>query len=275
MSNGILIISHKRPKCLTVGALKRAGYTGEWYIVADDMDETPYEELYPEHVVRFSKAEYAKTTDTADNFGKMTTPVYARNACFDIAKQKGFDCFGLFDDDLQSFTYRYASGSKLKSKKVKNLELIFEAYCNYILEAGFACGGFVSAGRVVGGVNNKLVRDRFYYNPTNAYIINTHIEQFPFVGTLWEDSIYCYLNNMTGKIVAGFLPVIITMVSPGAMKDGGNKSLYEEGSTFIAESYGNMVIPSFFSWQQNCQKHKFSSDIPKILNERWRKNDTR
>ena len=275
MNNGILIISHKRPKCLTVGAIKRAGYNGEWYIVADDMDDTPYEDLYPGHVVRFSKADYAKNTDTADNFGKMTTPVYARNACFDIAKAKGFDCFGLFDDDLQGFAYRYVDGQKFKSKKIKNLTLIFEAYCNYIMKAGIACGGFVSAGRVTGGVNNKLVRDKFYYNPTNAYIINTHINQIPFIGTLWEDSIYCYLNNMTGRIVAAFLPIVISMVSPGAMKEGGNKSLYEQGSAFIAENYGNMVIPSFFRWRKNCSKHAFSSDIPKILNERWRKNDTR
>lgn len=151
MHNVVLIISHKRPQCSTVKALKKAGYNGDWFIVADDMDDTDYEGLYSGHTVRFSKSEYAKKTDTADNFGKMTTPVYARNACFDIAKEKGYDCFALLDDDLNDFTYRYKEGKKLKSKKVKNFTPIFEAYCKFVLDSGFACGGFVSAGRLIGG----------------------------------------------------------------------------------------------------------------------------
>lgn len=273
MRNVMLIISHKRPQCSTVKALKKAGYTGEWFIVADDLDSTDYERIYPNHVIRFQKLEYAKNVDTADNFGKLTTPVYARNACFDIAKNRGYDCFGLLDDDLNGFIYRYTEGKSLKSKKVKRLTEIFEAYCKYVLDAGFACGGFVSAGRLIGGALNPTVRSCFYYNPTNAYVINTHIEQFPFIGTFWEDSIYCYLNNMTGRIAAAFMPITIQMVSPGSMADGGNKELYESGSAYIAESYGNMVIPSFFRWNDGCIGHKFSQDVPRIISDKWRKDD--
>lgn len=271
MRNGVLVISHKRPDCLTVKALKKAGYGDEWHIVADDIDDTDYESLYPNHVIRFCKNEYMETVDTIDNFCKTTSPVYARNACFDIAKRLGYDCFALLDDDLQSFSYRYLIDGKAKSKKIKALDLIFNEYCKYILNAGIACGGFVSAGRLVGGANNELFRTKFYYNPTNAYIINTHVEQIPFIGTLWEDSMYCYLNNMTGKIVRAFLPIVISMVSPGAMKPGGNTSLYAASSAYIAENYGNIAIPSFFKWTYNCTKHRFSSNIPQIINERWRK----
>ena len=271
MHNGILIISHKRPQCITVKALKRAGYNGEWYIVADDMDDTDYESLYEGHVVRFCKKDYAKVVDTVDNFGRLTTPVFARNACFDIAKEKGFDCFGMFDDDLTDFGYRYLDNGKLKSKKVRNLTEIFELYCRYISESGFACGGFVSAGRLIGGGSNPLVRTCFYYNPTNAYIINTHVEQFPFIGTLWEDSIYCYLNNMIGKIAVAFMPIVMSMKAPASMEDGGNKELYEAMGAYIAESYGNIVIPSFFRWNRGCKGHRFSSNLPKIISGRWKK----
>ena len=271
MRNVIFIISHKRPECLTAKALKKVGYSGEWFVVADDLDETDYESRYPGRVKRFCKKEYAAIVDTADNLGKMTTPVYARNACFDLAKQGGYDCFGLFDDDLQSFVIRVIEDNKLVSKKIKDFTPIFEAYCKYIVDAKFAAGGFVAAGRLVGGINNKLASEKFYYNPTNAYVINTHVEQFPFIGTLWEDSTYCYLNNMTGRVVAGFLPVVISMVSPGAMKNGGNKELYASSSNFIAENYGNIIIPSFFKWTKGGSKHQFSSDLPKIISERWRK----
>jgi hypothetical protein len=271
MKNAILIISHKRPECITVSAIKNAGYTGDWFIVADDMDNTQYEELYKGHVIRFSKSEYAKKTDTADNFNKMTTPVYARNACFDIAKDKGYDCFGLFDDDLENFIYRYLENGMLKGIKVTNFTEIFNAYCQYVFDSKFACGGFVSSGRLIGGGNNLLVKNCFYYNPTNAYIINTHVEQSMFIGTLWEDSIYCYLNNMRGKIAAAFMPICISMVSPGSMKDGGNVELYRSSSAFIAESYGNMCIPSFFKWTSGCKGHRFSSDIPRIISGKWKK----
>ena len=271
MKNVILIISHKRPQCVTVAAIKKSGYNGDWYIVADDKDDTDYEGIYPDHVIRFSKDDYAKKVDTADNFGKMTTPVYARNACFDIAKRMGYDCFGLFDDDLENFSYRYLDNGVFRGKNVTRLTEIFDTYCEYILDSGFACGGFVSSGRLIGGSSNPLVKKCFYFNPTNAYIINTHVEQFGFIGTLWEDSIYCYLNNMTGRIAAAFMPIVISMVSPGSMEDGGNKELYSSSSAYVAESYGNMVIPSFFRWTSNCKGHRFSSDLPKIISSRWKK----
>ena len=159
MNNVILIISHKRPQCRTVKAIKDAGYNGDWFIVADDLDDTNYEELYPDHVVRFDKLEYAKTVDTADNFGKLTTPVYARNACFDIAVEMGYDCFALLDDDLTGFVYRYQKGRSLLSKKVDNLDAVFYAYCEFILSANVACCGFIPSGRLIGGVGNNIVNE--------------------------------------------------------------------------------------------------------------------
>ena len=271
MNNVILIISHKRPQCRTVKAIKESGYNGDWFIVADDLDETEYEDIYTGHVVRFDKREYAKKVDTADNFGKLTTPVYARNACLDIAKEKGYDCFALFDDDLTSFVYRYRKGKRLLSKPVTNLDAVLNAYCEFILSAGIVCCGFIPSGRLIGGIGNNIVRDRIYYNPTNSYIINTHVDQVPFIGTLWEDSIYCYLNNMTGRIVIAAMPIVMSMESPGSMKDGGNKELYQTGNAYIAESYGNMAIPAFFRWTNGISGHKFRQDLPRILNERWRK----
>lgn len=270
MKNVIYIISHKRIQCTTVNALLKRGYDGEWYIVADDLDETDYEGRYGKNkVIRFSKEEYANKIDTIDNFKKMTTPVYARNACFDIAKSMEIDCFGLFDDDLTDFSVRIKKEDKLISKKITNLGEIFDIYCEYIYTTGIACGGFVSGGRIIGGVNNQIVKDRFYYNPTNAYIINTNVEQDKFTGTLWEDSIYCYLNNMRGRIVAGMMPVVITMESPGSMKNGGNLDLYSDSNAFIEESYGNIAIPMFFHWVKNGNGHTFSQDVPKILSDRW------
>lgn len=273
MRNVILIISHKRPQCATVQALKKAGYNGDWFIVADDMDDTDYEGIYTGHVVRFLKSEYYEKSDTADNFRILTAALYARNACFDIAKEKGYDCFGLLDDDLTGFIYRYKDGKRLLSKKVRNFTPIFDAYCRFVIENGLASGGFVCSGRLIGGAKNPLIKQGgFYYNPTNAYIINTHVEQSRFVGTIWEDSNYCFLNNMVGKIVAAFMPITITMSAPGSMKSGGMYETYRDiSSEYMAESYTNIVVPSFFKWKDGCIGHSFSLDVPKILGDKWRK----
>ena len=271
MRNVVLIISHKRPQCSTVKALKNAGYLGEWFIVADDLDQTSYEEIYPEHVIRFSKMRYLRETDTADNFGRLTTPVYARNACFEIAKERGYDCFGLFDDDLTAFTYRFVQGGKLKSKKINKFTEIFEEYCQYVLSAGFACGGFVNGGRIIGGIQNSLVKKRFLCSAAAAFVINTHMEQTEFTGTIWEDIIYSYLNNMRGKIVRAFMPVVIQTAPPRTAKEGGCVELYASNSVYMCESYCKMTVPSLFEW--NGARHKFSENIPRILNEKWRKKN--
>lgn len=270
MKNVIYIISHKRIQCTTVNALLKCGYDGEWYIVADDLDKTDYEGKYGRNkVLRFSKEEYADKVDTIDNFKKMTTPVYARNACFDIAESMDVDCFGMFDDDLKDFNVRLKKENTLVSKKITNFGQIFDLYCEYIHTTGIACGGFPSAGRIIGGVENPIVKNGFYYNPTNAYVINTNVEQDGFIGTLWEDSMYCYLNNMRGRIVAAMMPVVITMESPGSMKEGGNLDLYSDSDDYIAENYGNIAIPMFFRWIKNGKGHNFSQDVPKILSDRW------
>lgn len=275
MNKGIFIISHKRPQCVTWHTLKKVGYQGPCYIIVDDMDGTDYESVYGDNVIRFRKQDYIDKIDTCDNFREVTTPVYARNACFDIARSKGYDCFGMLDDDIKSIGYRYIRYKRLKSRKIVNFTEIFKAYCEYIINSNLACCGFVTGGRLIGGVKNPLSLKCFYFNPTNAYIINMHIKQYPFIGTLWEDSIYCYCNNMTGKIVAAAMPIVVGMEKPGSMKAGGNKELYERNLSYVAECYGNMVIPSFVRWEKGFSKHIFSQDVPKILNEKWRKSDER
>lgn len=271
MRNAVLIISHKRSVVMTVKALQNAGFEGDWFIVADDMDDTEYEKLYSGHVIRFDKREYAAKVDTVDNFGRLTSAVYARNACFDIAKRMDYDCFGLFDDDILNFAYRYECDGKLKSKPIKRLTPIFDAYCRFIVDNNFASGGFVPSGKLIGGAANPIAQRRFYDNPTNVYIINTHIEQNRFKGTIWEDAIYNFTNNMTGKVVCAFLPITFTMVPPASMCSGGNHDLYVENQEYICESYGNIAIPSFFRWKKGAIGSNFRHDLPRIISGKWRK----
>ncbi len=85
----IFILTHGRPdRVYTVKSLLAAGYTGDYYIVVDDEDETEgeYRKRYGSKVIVFDKKKVADETDEGDNFDDRRAIIYARNACFDIAK---------------------------------------------------------------------------------------------------------------------------------------------------------------------------------------------
>jgi len=92
----VFILTHGRPdKVMTYRTLRRSGYTGKIYLICDDEDKTlsKYQEKYKDEVVVFSKKDYEKKFDIMDNFKGNKVIVYARNACYDIARSLGLDHF--------------------------------------------------------------------------------------------------------------------------------------------------------------------------------------
>ena len=104
------ILSHGRAdRVTTYDLLRKCGYTGDIRIVVDNEDETisQYIDKFGDEVVVFNKPFVANTLDPCDNFDNRKTIVYARNACFDLAKELGYTYFIELDDDY----------GKIKSKK--------------------------------------------------------------------------------------------------------------------------------------------------------------
>jgi hypothetical protein len=88
----VFILTHGRSNNVqTVRSIRNHGYTGKVFIVIDDGDETgeEYKRIFGDDVLVFSKDEAGKYTDLCDNFTNRRTPVLARNACWDLAKQAG------------------------------------------------------------------------------------------------------------------------------------------------------------------------------------------
>lgn len=105
----VFILSHGRPnKVDTYKSLMRAGYTGKIYIIIDNEDETAekYYHNFGDKVIMFDKAAIAETFDEGDNFEDRRAVVYARNACFNIAKELGITYFMELDDDYTAFMFR-------------------------------------------------------------------------------------------------------------------------------------------------------------------------
>ena len=65
----VLILSHGRAnRVITVDTLRRCGYTGDIYIIIDDMDndEDEYRKRYGNKVIMFNKRAEAERSDVMD-----------------------------------------------------------------------------------------------------------------------------------------------------------------------------------------------------------------
>lgn len=90
------ILSHGRAdRVSTYELLRKCGYTGDIRIVIDNEDSTTqeYYDKFGNEVVMFNKPFVANYFDPCDNQDNRKTIVYARNACFDLAKELGYTYF--------------------------------------------------------------------------------------------------------------------------------------------------------------------------------------
>jgi lipocalin len=70
----VFILTHGRPeKVFTLNSLKAGNYSGKWYIVIDNEDDTEdeYRRLYGDRVLQFDKVAVSKTFDTAEGAKHM------------------------------------------------------------------------------------------------------------------------------------------------------------------------------------------------------------
>jgi hypothetical protein len=131
----IFILSNRRPTNIkTLDTLEKCGYTGKWYIVIDDEDPTgeQYKKTFGDRVLVFSKAKVAEITDSCDTSKDRRTPLWARNACWDLAKQVKCRFFCQLDDDYNWFGYRRVAKReadrppRYSNFKVEALDIIFD-----------------------------------------------------------------------------------------------------------------------------------------------------
>ena len=107
----VFIISNNRhDKVYTEAMLKKYNYTGEYFIVLDNEDNSIdkyIEKFGKEKIIVFDKKAIADKTDEGNNFDNRRTTPHARNACFDIAKDLNYKYFLVLDDDYTVFRYRF------------------------------------------------------------------------------------------------------------------------------------------------------------------------
>jgi hypothetical protein len=277
----VFILTHGRPhKQITYKSLRKQGYTGKVYFVIDDEDDTAdqYYSLYGDKVIMFNKSEIAETFDEADNFNDKRSIVYARNACFQIAKDLGIEYFTQLDDDYNSFFFKFDNNYNYTDKYIIDLDKTYSIFLKYFksipaISIAFAQGGDFIGGRYSEKYAYQIVPTR---KCMNTFICSTK-RAFKFIGRINEDvNVYTYFGSKGFLMLT--IPNIAIVQTTTQTNKGGMTDIYLNNGTYIKSFYTVMYCPSFVKIALMGTAHKrlhhmvkWKNAVPVILDEKYKK----
>ena len=275
----VFILSHGRPQnVITLKTLKKQGYKGKYYIICDNEDDTivEYIRIYGKNnVVIFNKKEIAEKIDEGDNFNDRRVILYARVACFEIAKKLGITHFLQLDDDYESFGYKIVNGGKLKTKKV-DIQKVIELYLDFLDKTNSLTIAFGQGGDLIGGANNPKMKNPIGRKAMNSFFCKTE-NPIPFVGRINEDVNMYTTCNIRGEKIFSFFKVSLIQKQTQSQK-GGMTEIYLDNGTYIKAFYSVMYAPSCVKVSVMGDTHKrihhevkWDKCAPKILQEYYKK----
>jgi len=231
------ILTHGRAdRVETFKTLRNCGYTGKIYIVIDDEDKTAdeYRKRYGDMVLQFWKADIAKTFDEGDNFNDRRAIIYARNACFDLARQVGVKYFVELDDDYHWFGYRFEKGYTIRS-----LDDVFASLVDFLENTATDSIAFSQGGDHIGGAETPIKLKR---KAMNSFVCSTE-KPIQFFGRINED-VNLYTAGSRRGMVFFTLTSIQLNQKETQTKEGGMTDIYRSAGTYIKSFYTVMYSPS-------------------------------
>ena len=275
----VFILTHGRPyNQLTVKSLYEVGYTGEWYLVLDDQDDT-YDEYVkawgPDRVIKFNKDFFIHHTDTGLHTPVPKFAVFARNAIEYIAQRMGYKTFMMLDDDITKFRVRLPEGDILKSYQFHGtFDKIVDKAVDYILDCDIACMGLGFCNLYIGGVENFNKENPRQRLCAEAFIRNV-AHPVDWRLNMVEDMITSIDAAMSGDVWFQFLPIQVEIKMSEGTVDGGNSDVYRQLGMYrisfmpvIAHPSSNAVRLGKKTWASTTTPDKC---IPKIISSRYRK----
>lgn len=276
----VFILSHGRPdRIRTIKTLRYSGYTGRIFIVIDDEDKSAPEYIakYGEQVLQFSKAAYERTFDEGDNFDGRRGVVYARNACFDLARSVGCNYFIQLDDDYTDFKYRTEGRAVMMHV---TLDGFLEALVDFLEVSGALTVAMSQGGDYIGGVNPKTLRS-LKRKAMNTFVCSVK-RPFKFDGRINEDvTAYVTLSRVGGlffTVMQGQVDQTDTQKNPDGMT-----VLYLDMGTYVKSFYSVIFCPSAVRVAElvdhrpdvkNSRLHhrvNWNAVAPRILDEKHRR----
>lgn len=270
----VFILSHGRPhKRDTYDMLRSCGYTGRIIIVCDNEDTTidEYRKEYgKENIYIFDKPKCAKSIDSMNNFGKRNAILFARNVCFDIAKELGYDYFQELDDDYYYFGHK----RKERGKKTICYNLVVKWFieCLANMPSNVKTIAFSQGGDHIGGYNEDVIYKR---KAMNSFFCITN-RRINFVGILNEDVNAYVKGGIRGDLYFTFMPFKLDQ-DDTQKNTGGISDLYNDVGTYVKSFYSVMIAPSCVKIRQmGCKSMRLHHSIdwnkttPCIINEKYK-----
>lgn len=276
----VLILSHGRAKnVITIGTLRKIGYTGKIYIVVDNEDEQieEYKKIQDvEDVIIFNKEEEMKRTDTADNYKDHRLVVYARNKCHDIAKYLGLDYFLELDDDYTGFGIRYDNNGKLSRKGITQGDRLFDEMIKFLETSKALTVAFAQGGDYIGGVGSKVWNEQLARKAMNCFFCKTD-RPFKFSGSTNEDvNAYITYGNK-GDLMFTIGCICMDQLQTQS-NSGGLTDIYLDNGTYVKSFYSVIHQPQCVKISTMGNKfrrihHKilWNRCTPKIINQKYKK----
>lgn len=276
----VFILTNGRPdNVITYKTLKTSGYTGDIYFVVDDLDKTKdkYIEKFGDKVIIFDKKAIAQTFDEGDNFNDMRAIIYARNACFQIAKELKIKYFIQLDDDYTNFNFRFNKDLDYSFKSITNLDKVFISLLEFYKNTNVHSIAMAQGGDFIGGDGSDFAQSvQMKRKCMNSFICSTD-RPFQFVGRVNED-----VNTYTRLASTGLLLFTINQVSlqqkQTQTNKGGMTEMYLDSGTYVKSFYSVMYHPSSVKIKMMQSKFKrlhhsvsWENTVPLILNESFKK----
>jgi len=267
----VFIMVYGRPdKMWTYNTLRRCGYTGKIYLVADNTDKTihGYKAKYGDDLLVFNKEEVAKKYDSGDNSGDLRSTMYAANTVFHLAKENGIRYFCLMCDDYYCLSYRYTTGSRVIKTKLNN---VFDKIIEFYKSTNIKTIAFSQGGDHIGGFNGKFRRKAM-----NSFFCSID-RPFEFMGRLNED-VTTYVNlGSKGDVFCSF-PFIQLDQKDTQKTKSGLTEVYKDNGTYVKSFFSVMYNPSNVKISMmnanNKRLHhsiKWINTTPMIIDEKYKK----
>jgi hypothetical protein len=298
------ILTHGRPdNVITYRTLRSHGYTGKIFIVIDDEDETgkTYKRNFGDDVLVFSKDEVGQYTDQFDNSLDNRAILWARNACWGLARQMGYKYFIQLDDDYTAWQYRRMGKKHYRMTKdqrksnrtpmsaslstsfdigyhgwkIGNLLLVFAALVKSVETTPIKTIALSQGGDHIGGDNFPTL---FRRKAMNSFVCSTD-RPILFRGR-FNDDVNTYVTlGRTGHLFFTYMELQLDQVKT-QQSTGGMTEAYRDSGAYQASFYTVMAAPSCTTLYFMGNTHKrihhkinYHKTFPRIIAQEFRKID--
>lgn len=284
MSNEILaiILTNGRPNAVhTYNTLRKHGYSGPICLMVDDLDPTKEEYLikYGAEVYIFNKRQYYDDCDSGDNSGDMRASLYARNASFDCATQRGFKYFIQLDDDYVQFYFKF--DTKLDffnpSYPIKSLDKIFEQLLIFYKATPLKSLAIAQGGDFIGGPEGQLGDAIQVKRKAMNFWLCSIERRFKFMMRMNDDVTTALELGKRGGLFFTLNQIALDQI-PTQQAAGGMTDAYKDSGTYVKSFFTLMACPSSVEIRMMGTVHRrlhhftnWNRSVPKIIPESFRK----